>query len=153
MRNRKRVNRRKHERTGGAVVEAALVLPVLIVLTLGVIDIAQYISLAQVVCNASRESARVASRAETDSISEIEAAAKQYFADLFPQLSSETLDAAIQIVVSDTAGNTITDLSAVESGTQLSAYLKFDFQTIRWLDGIDYWSGSADQATTVFRKE
>ena len=145
--------RRRADREGGAVVEAALILPVLIILMLGVIDIAQYINLAQVVSNASREAARVAARTETDSFSEVQTAAVSYLSDMFPNVSESEMSEAVVLEIRDANGNSITDLSSVESGAQLSAYLKFDFKTIRWLAGVDYWSGSSDQSSTVFRRE
>lgn len=141
------------DRKGGAVVEAALILPVLIVLTLGVIDISQYICLAQVVCNASRECAREASRSETTSTSDVKSAAATYFADLYQHLSSSEIEEAMTLTIQDANGNTVTDLSSVASGSELTAFITFDFEKVRWLEGIDYWTGSADQATCVFRRE
>ena len=55
---RKAVKRRRGER-GQAIVEFALLMPVLVVLVMGVLDMARAYSVIQVVTNAAREGARV----------------------------------------------------------------------------------------------
>jgi Flp pilus assembly protein TadG len=79
--NRRRSSR---PRRGAAAVEAALTMPILIIITFGSIDVTQYMNLAQQVTNASREGARLVSRATTDSVEDVENAVLDYMANSMP---------------------------------------------------------------------
>ena len=152
---------KKSNRNGVAAVEAALMLPLLVIVTFGAIDVAQYINLGQVVCNASREGARVASQSHIVSVSEVEAAIVDYLASSNPHLSDSELNSAIDVKIrkqsaslSDVAtfesaidnGN----LAAIDSGDPISIQVDFDFSTIRWLNGIPL---SNPTTTTICRRE
>lgn len=55
---------RCHKRKGAAVVEFAIIAPVLVMLILGMIEVGRFVNANQVVTNASREGARRASMAD-----------------------------------------------------------------------------------------
>ncbi len=144
-------NRRKRlSRSGGVVVEAALLLPFLIIVNFGAIDTAQFINTGQVISNASREAARVASKNDTKSVSEVELAVRQFLERAMPQLSDNSN--AVTFSAFDSAGCQISgnDLSAIESGEAISVKVDFDFESIRWLTFVRLGDHSV---TTHCRRE
>ena len=145
----------KANRRGSVAVEAALIMPFLIIVTLGAIDISQYINLAQLVTNASREGARIASRHSTSTVSDVESVVTDYLSETCPQLTAEELDNALLVTVSDANGVAITngDLTALASGEEISVRVDFDFSVIRWLQGPDYSSGNVNVSETYCRRE
>jgi Flp pilus assembly protein TadG len=142
------------DRHGAAVVEAALILPVLVVLTLSAIDIAQYVNLTQSVTNASREGARLVSRNENDSVSEVEIAIRSYLQDSLPNMSAAQIANAMTITILDKDDNPIPngDLSTLKSGDPVSFQVDFDYAAVRWLPGPS-WNGNSSQCRTVCRRE
>ena len=134
----------KTSRSGAAVVEAALMLPLMVIFTFGSVDIAQYINRAQVVSNSSREAARVASRSDTTNTSEIREVVLDYFRDAFPRLGKEELEESVNIWIKKTGESnyqTINgDLGSIESGDPILVEVEFDYECIRWLTGPTYKS-------------
>jgi len=152
--------RRNHDRHsasgrhGAAAVEAALILPVLVILTLGSIDIAQYVNLSQLVTNASREGARLISRKQSEATTDIENAVRSYLQDSLPQLSAAQISAATTITIRDKNDGPIAngDLTTIESGDPISVEVAFDYSVVRWLQGPN-WNGNSSQCKTVCRRE
>ena len=135
MKTRNRTsNRERGDRSGTVTLEAAIILPVMILIVIGAIDIGQFVNLSQIVNNASREGARVASRDITTSVEEVEASVREYLSDTFSGIPAEELNAAITITVSQLDGAPIAygNLEEVESGTTLKVKVDFNFDTIRW---------------------
>ena len=130
------------KRRGAAAAEAALMLPLLIVVTFGSIDIAQYVNSGQVIANASREGARVASRNDTETVEEVEDSILNYLANSIPQLAQDELAASVDIDIrrADENHSPIPEgeLSSLESGEAISILIEFDFAAIRWLRGPQY---------------
>ncbi|MEZ6097116.1 MAG: TadE/TadG family type IV pilus assembly protein [Pirellulaceae bacterium] len=122
-------------RRGAAVVEAVLLSTFLLVLLVVTIDIGQYLNTVQVVRNASREATRFACRNETDSVSDIQAAARNYLHSVFSSCSAATLDSATVIEVLDSSGAPASDETwqEIESGEKISVQLTFQFEAVRWL--------------------
>lgn len=148
-------DRRIHSRRrGAAAVEAALVLPLLVIVTLGAIDLAQYINLSQLVTNASREGARLVSRSGNESTKEVEDAVRSYMADSLPQLSPAKISEAMKITIQDKNNQPVQDgdLTKVEPGDPISIQIAFDFSAVRWLHGPN-WNGNTSQCRTVCRRE
>jgi Flp pilus assembly protein TadG len=143
------------QRDGAAALEAALIIPVLVVVTLMAVDIAQYINLAQQVSNASREGARIASRDSTETVSDVETAILSFFGDLYPELSSQQLSDTVLIEIRDANNQPISqgDLTSIPSGDPISVRVAFDFRVVRWLGGLNYWSGSVNDMTSISRRE
>ena len=167
-------------RRGVAAVEAALMLPLLVVVTFGSIDLAQYINLGQVVCNASREGARIASRNDVTSVNEVETAIIQYMANSIPHLSASELASAVKIRISNSGGEENNDeyedyssmgngefisynndqnsdsdanngnLGNINSGDPIVIEVNFDFNSIRWLWGLTFTNPTT---TTVCRRD
>lgn len=141
-------------RRGAAAVEAALILPFLVIVTLGAMDLAQYVNLSQLVTNASREGARQLSRSESESTQDVEDAVRSYLADSMPQVSPAKIAEATDVTIRDENGQPIRngDLTTVESGDPVSIEISFDFSAVRWLPGPS-WNGNTSQCRTVCRRE
>lgn len=143
-------------RIGTAAIEAALVLPILIIVTFGAIDVAQYINLAQLVSNASREGGRVAARKTTDTTSEVDAAVASFLADSLPHLSEAELLGALTVDTRRTPDDLDIwqgQLKLIQSGEPISVDVKFDFAKIRWLSGPSYWNNDIQESKTYCRRE
>ncbi len=141
-------------RNGAAAIEAVLLLPILILVTLASIDVGQYIDLSQLVTNASREGARIASHDSTVSASQVESTIFKNIAEAYANLSESELQSSLNVVIRNQDGTVLNnDLTSIKSGERLSVEVSFDFHKIRWLNGFDYWSGSANQSITVGRRD
>lgn len=143
-------------RRGSAAVEAALILPLLIIVSFGAIDVAQYINLAQLVSNASREGARVASRNGTETVDEVEAAVISFMADALSNLSAQELSDAINIEIRCGICDTPVPqgkLTEIASGDSVFVHVEFDFAKVRWLPGPSYWNNDVQESKTYCRRE
>ena len=142
-------------RSGVATVEAAIMLPILIAVTLGSTDVAQYINLAQIVTNSSRQGARFACRDATTTVDEVETAVRLFFKQSFPSASSEVLNAAVDIEVVHPDGSPISqgNLNSVASGDPILVKVEFDFDSVRWFRGIDYLGSEVGRSRTIGRRE
>ena len=148
-------SRRKHARSGTAAVECAIVAPLLTLLVLGAIDLGQYADVYQKISDASREGARVASRYDTTSTSQVQAAVMGYLEDVSPDASPSTLAEAAQVTLSDGLGNPIPygDLSQIPTGSQINVQVTLQYDPVRWIPGFNGLNGKVLEATTVMRRE
>lgn len=150
------MKKRKSNRGGAVVVEAALMLPFLMIVTFGAIDLAQYINAGQLVTNTSREVARTASRNKTQSVTEVQATALSYLQESIPNFPDNGVTVTVEQVSFSQNGGTQTspindeELGDVESGDAISVTVNVDFSLIRWLPGFDY---GPLQTTTVCRRD
>ena len=146
----------KSKRNGAAAVEAAILLPLLIVVSFGAIDVAQYINLSQLVTNASREGARVASRNTTQTVGEVETAVASFMSEALAHLSESELADAINVDVrcGETWAN-VPDrkMDSIPSGDPVSVHISFDFDKVRWLSGPSYWNDNVQESKTFCRRE
>ncbi len=146
---------RARDRRGAAVVEFACVLPLLILIVLGTIGAGQFVNVAQIVTDASREGARQASRTTMTNESEVESAVQGFFAEAFPGVPTSDLNAALTVDVTDSLGAAIPDgdLTTIASGSSLSVQVTFEFDTVQWIAGSPIFSGQSIQTETVMRRE
>ena len=142
-------------RRGAAAVEAAFILPLLFLLSFGAVDIAQYINLAQLVSNASREAANLASHDGTETVKAVEIGVADFVSQNFPRLSSAELSDALQVDVFTENNQPIPEgtLSSVTAGETLIVRVQFDFSAIRWINGPGYWNNNVNESTTFCRRE
>ena len=141
-------------RRGAAAVELVVVSPVLLLTAIGIIDVGQFVSVGQIVNNASREGARVAIRNDTEWVSEVETAVLAYMTDAITGVSPDTINSALQVSVTDENG-TISggNLTLVDSGSEISVQVTFDYQNIRWATSSFFGATTEIQATTTMRRE
>lgn len=142
-------------RKGVAAVECAIVVPFLVVLVLGAVDVGQYANVYQKISDASREGARVAARYDTATQSQVEAAVLAYLQQAFPNVPSSTLASAANVTVSDAYGSSIPsgDMTSVASGSQLNVTVTLHFDLIRWISHVQFLSGKDVTVTTKMRRE
>ena len=143
------------DRRGAAIVEFTVVAPLLILLILGTIDVGQFVNAGQTVSNASRQGARLAARNTTLNVSEVESVVSSYLADSFPNIPAATLDAAVQVDVSDASGDAIPggDLTTINTGSPVSVAVVLQFDSVRWLKGASLVNNRTLGTTTVMRRE
>ena len=147
--------RNKDSRQGVAAVECAFIAPLFLLLLWGTIDVGQYVNVGQIVTSASREGARQAVRPTTVNVSEVQTAVQNYLAGHYPDVPAATLNSAITVNVTDSAGVPIPsgDLSSVASGTQVNVEVQLQYSAVRWLTGLGFMNNRTMPATTYMRRE
>ena len=146
---------RKSLRTGAAVTEFALIGPLLILLALGAIDVAQAINVSQVINDASREGARQASRSDVTTVGEVQDFVRDYVGDAFPRLSSGSVGSAVTVDVQDENGLAPPggDLSTVDSGSSIVVNVRLQFGVVQLTNFIPGFDQTVIQTSTVMRRE
>ena len=146
-----RLIQRHRDRRGAAVVEAAIVLPVIAMILLGAIDVGQSIYVAQVVNEASREAARQASRFDTTSEDVVRTRVREFIRGSF----SNAADTAIDVNFSSIAGEAVPsgDLTAVASGSPITVQVILQYDAVRWIPGFIGLGGRSIETTTTMRRE
>jgi Flp pilus assembly protein TadG len=142
-------------RRGAAVVEAALLTPLLLIVTMGAIEIGQYINVAQTLTNASRVGGRLACRDAVENVSDVEDAVLQYVASSFPRLTTAQVQSAVVVTVHRANGTRLygNDLGTIETGEQLYVSVSLDFSAVKWGGAIEYWQLELDPVSTFSRRE
>lgn len=144
----------KLARRGVAAVEAAILLPLFIVLFLGTMDVGQFANCYQKVSDASREGARTAARSGTSDVSSVETAVLDYLGDMFPNVSESTLRSAVQVTVRNSSGTvTGSDLGSTSTGSRVDVEVSLQFDSVRWISGLQILGGWNVQATGMMRRE
>ncbi len=141
------------DRRGAAIVEFAVVSPLLFLLVMGAIDVGQYVNVSQTVSDASREGARLAAQNEMTSSSSVESVILEYLEDSFPNISDTALSAATSITVTNSAGTPITDLTTISAGSSVSVQVDLEFDTVRWMQSVHLGNNRALSTTTTTRRE
>src|SRR6476646_7135017 len=139
-------------RPAAAVIEFAVVVPVLLMFVLWIIEYGRMLMVAQVTTNASREGARYAVQADTTAAG-VDPNVHDYLK------SASVPDAAITTVALEyyNAANTwvtCTTPSTMAQGTQVRVRVEIDFTKVSWLPSTVFVpSGTLLKGTTVMRKE
>jgi Flp pilus assembly protein TadG len=144
---------RRRDRRGAATVEFAVAAPILLTLVLGTIDVGQLANVGQRVGGASAAASREAAKASVDTLAEVEACAKGFLAERYPQLSDSELDSAMAVAVYDSNGTEVSDLSTIDMGDPMSIAVTFSFDSVRWLTGVGLGQNRTLEETTVVRRE
>ena len=81
----------------------------------------------------------------------MQAAVSSYVTDIYPSISAS----AVQVTVLDGSGGALTggDLTAINTGSSLSVQVAVQFDTVRWLNGLNQLDGRTITTTTVTRRE
>lgn len=135
---------------GAVAVEMAVITPVLVLMTCGTIDIAQYINSAQLVSSASREGARKACRFSTQTTAEVEQAVLGYLSS-----AADVPQGAVQVKVLDGSGNKISpgQLPTVRSGDSVGVEVTLTFDAIRLTNWLSILNGAVNTSTAYARRE
>jgi Flp pilus assembly protein TadG len=152
----KRITNQKStsSRSGAAIVEFAILSPMLVLLILGGIDMGQFVNTGQVVSNASRVGVRKATLIETKNTSDVTDSVVDYISQYVPGLNRSTIAAATTVTVK-LQGSTIsgTTLGAVPTGQRLDVSVSFQYQAVRWIPFLTTLNGRSLVKTSMMRKE
>jgi len=118
--------RARNERRGAAVVEFAVVAPVLFLLIFGLIEFSRMVMIKEVMADAAQLGCRKAALATTTSTSQVEAEIQGYLASVILNPSGSD---AVNVAVSPSG------LSGLNSGTPISVTVDVDFSAVSWLPG------------------
>lgn len=130
-------------RRGAALVEFAIVTPVLLVLVLGMIEIGRAVMVTEVLTYAARMGARTGA-ISSGSTAGATAAANAVLTD------SGVTGATVQVFVN---GSSVTDASNAKSGDQIAVSVTIPYANVTWLSNPDYLEGKTLNGRVVMRKE
>lgn len=133
------------KRKGAAVVEFAVVLPLFVLLTLGMLELGRMTNVQQVLVNASREGARMAAKGEAPAT--IEAAINLCLTDaaVYGWRNGEIVPCTDAIVTVSP------DPRIVSGGTPVTVSVELDRTKVSWVQ--NQFVTRNPSATTTFRKE
>jgi Flp pilus assembly protein TadG len=134
---RNRINKLRQRRKGAALVEFAVVAPVMILFTMGLIDVGRMTMVKQMLINASREGARQATLldASTDSIK--------------TEIASQLANSGIKATVTTTP----TNLTGAAPGSQVTVTVSASADQVSWTGASMFMSGKTLSASTTMRRE
>jgi Flp pilus assembly protein TadG len=125
-------------RSGAAVVEFAVVAPVMILSTMGMMEVGRLVMVKQLVVNASREGARMASLPGVT--------ADQVLAQVQKELTGSTIPKANVTV-------TPTGLASVRTGTPVTVSISVQAKDVSWVRNPVFSSSHTIAASTTMRRE
>lgn len=137
-------------RRAAAVVEFAVVAPVMFLLVFGMIEYGRAIMVGQVAVSASREGCREAVLASS-TVSDVRNFTIQYM-----QAAGIAADAVTVQVAQDSGGGsfvTTSDLSSVSQGTSIRVMVVVEFEKASFIPPMFIPDGTTVQGATVMRKE
>lgn len=129
------------DRRGTATIEAALLTPLMLIITMGVLEVGQFIIVAQMLSNAARVGGRIAARDSIENVSDVENAVHDYFSHSYPGMNTNQLEAAVDVEVRRADGTRLygNDLRNVPTGERLRVVVSADFSAFKWNGTIEYW--------------
>src|SRR5260221_13909817 len=131
----KRRCRKPSSRRGAAIVEFAFIAPIFLTLVVGMVEVRRAIVVLQVLTNASRHGARMASYDTTMSTSPITNEVNTY-------LSSVGISGATTVVSPSPP-------SSVADGQSISVTVSIPYDSVSWLPSSFYLAGQTLQSTTT----
>lgn len=130
--------RRQQQRVGAAAVEFAVVAPLMIMLTLGMMEIGRVVMVKQLLVNATREGARLA---------------------VLPGVTAQEVQDEVQVSLDDASlsGTTITVspavLSTASAGTPVTVTVSMPASAASWIPNPVYTVNTTLESSTTMRKE
>lgn len=158
---------RRGGRRGAALVELAVVTPILFTMLLGIIEFGRAFMVVEIVTNGSREGARIAAAQGAGTVANVKTQTAAYLQAAGIGDGTYGANKAITaITVSEVSGGTATALAdtvnlddtssgaTVQSGDAIQVYVEVDFSKVSWLpNGLFMGSGKRVPGTTVMRRE
>jgi Flp pilus assembly protein TadG len=130
--------KRKQARAGAAVVEFAIVGPLMIMLTMGMMEVGRAVMVKQLLVNASREGARMA---------------------ILPSASSQTVIQQVQsqLAASSITGTTVTltppSLENAPAGTPVTVAISVNASQVSWIPNPAFTLNRTIATSTTMRRE
>ncbi|XZE46193.1 TadE/TadG family type IV pilus assembly protein [Pirellulaceae bacterium SH467] len=134
---RRKKSVRSKNRDGAALVEFAVVAPLMILFTLGLIDMGRMTMVKQLLINASREGARAATLPGATTAS----------------VRSDVLDMLESSGVTGSVTLNPTLLSDAAPGTNITVTVQAEANSVSWLGNSPFMSGKILRASTTMRRE
>ena len=125
-------------RRGSSAVEFAVIAPLMILFTFGLVEIGRLMLVKQTVTHATREGARVAVRPTAD------------LGDVMQRVRDELLTLEIEDVVIETEP---ASLELVEPGGEVTVRVRVGIDTVSWIPGYFNFSVNDIVAETCMRRE
>ena len=135
--------RRTAPRRGAALLEFAIIMPVLLIVVLGMIEIGRAVMVTEVLTHAARMGARTAA-ISSGSTSGALTAANKVLTD------SGINGATVQVYVN---GSSLKDASTAVSGDEIAVTISEPYANVTWLSNPKYLNGKNLNARVVMRKE
>jgi Flp pilus assembly protein TadG len=136
-------------------VETAVVLPLIVALILGAMDLGQFANCHQKISDVCREGARCAVQFETTDTAAVDAVVFACLMDVFPGVPEAILRSNAVVTVRDQTGSPISGsaLGATNTGSPVSVEVTLQFDSVRWINGPQFLANRTVQAATIMRRE
>ena len=115
-------------RTGMAVVEFAIVLPLFVTLLFGIWEVGRMVQVSQILANAAREAARQASTGTTD-LPTIQTTIQQYVQQAEPRITNFT---GFKVAFADISRPSVADPTNCVQLDHFSITITMPFDNVRW---------------------
>ena len=134
----RRRNRKSAGRLGASAIEFALIAPLMIVFTFGLVEIGRLMLVKQTATHATREGARIAIRPLADSN------------DVIERVNEELALLAIENATIETVPATLED---AEPGSQVTVRVRVDIASVSWIPGFFNFNATEIVAESSMRRE
>lgn len=143
-------DRKKPERRGAALVEAAVVLPLLLLIVMGIIEFGRAMMVVQLITNGAREGAR---RAVLDGSTNtiVEQHVKSF---LSGAIGCNAGDLTVAITLTPDAGNSTTgnEVAAAQAGDLVNVNISVPYDKVSYINA-GFLGGKAVRAQSTMRHE
>jgi len=148
--------RQRQRRSGSALVEFAVVAPILMIFILGILEIGRLVMVAQITTNASREGARYAVQGDANTAA-IDSYLRTYLSAAGLSNTASGSNSAVTVTVESYSGSawtTTADPSTVASGSPIRVTVAVNFNSQSWLPTRFFVGNNKQvQGVTVMRRE
>jgi len=134
----RRTDRKSASRLGASAIEFALIAPLMITFTFGLVELGRLMLVKQTATHATREGARIAVRPHADSDEVIE------------RVNEELALLAIQNATIETVPAVIED---AEPGSQVTVRVRVDISSVSWIPGFFNFAATEIVAESSMRRE
>jgi Flp pilus assembly protein TadG len=146
----------RRRRRGSALVEFAVVAPVLMIFILGILEIGRLVMVAQITTNASREGARYAVQGDANTAA-IDSYLRTYLSSAGLSNTASGSNSAVTVTIESYSGSAWTataDPATVASGSPIRVTVAVNFDSQSWLP-TRFFVGNNKlvQGVTVMRRE
>src|SRR5438874_495261 len=147
---------RRGRRRGAAIVEFAVVAPILVTLVLGIIEVGRLVQIAQMATNAAREGARYSAQGSADTAA-VDSYLRTYLGAAGFRSAASGANSSVAVGVDTQSGGSWTSTSnpsTAASGTPVRVTVTIDFAKESWLPTQFFvGSGAKVQGVAVMRRE
>ena len=134
----RRRHRKPASRLGASAVEFALIAPLMILFTFGLVELGRLMLVKQTATHATREGARIAVRPLADSN------------DVIDRVNEELALLAIENATIETVPATLED---AEPGSQVTVRVRVDIASVSWIPGFFDFNATEIVAESSMRRE